>query len=118
MSHSDFLKALSRSRELEIAFKGRKTGRTFKAVVWFVQEGRKIYLLPVYGSDTQWYRNILENPSLELSSEGKTVKVEAKPLTEKKTVSEVIDRFNKRFGADEIERWYSKLDVAIEIALS
>jgi len=65
MSRSDFLKALSRSRELEIAFKGRKTGRTFKAVVWFVQEGAKIYLLPIYGSDTQWYKNILENPSLE-----------------------------------------------------
>lgn len=118
MNRSDFLEALSKSRELEIAFKGRKTNRTFKATVWFVQEDERIYLLPVYGSDTNWYKNILANPNLEIAAEGKNVKVKAKSLTEKKQVSDVIDRFDEKFGADEIKKWYSKLDVAVELALS
>jgi hypothetical protein len=34
--------------------------------VWFVLEGQKLYLLPVKGSETQWYNNVLykvEEPS-------------------------------------------------------
>ena len=41
---------------------GRKSGRTISIPVWFVLEGEKLYLLPVHGSDTQWYKNVLQNP--------------------------------------------------------
>jgi len=118
MNRSDFSEAILKSRELEIAFKGRKTNRTFKATVWFAQEGEKIYLLPVYGSDTNWYKNARVNPNLEIIVGGRTVRVKAKFLTEEKPVRDVIDRFNEKYGANEIKKWYSKLDVAVELALS
>ena len=56
---------LSRSREINITVTGRKSGRAISIPVWFVLEDDKLYLLPVQGSDTQWYKNVLKNPSIQ-----------------------------------------------------
>ncbi len=62
-TRNDALKdRLSRSREINISVTGRKSGRTISIPVWFVLEDEKLYLLPVQGSDTQWYKNVLKNP--------------------------------------------------------
>ena len=61
---------LSRSREITITVTGRKSGRTISIPVWFVLEGDKLYLLPVNGSDTQWYKNVLENSSIQIEAGG------------------------------------------------
>jgi hypothetical protein len=37
-------------------------GRRSPMPVWFVLEDEKLYLLPVRGSDTLWYQNVLKNP--------------------------------------------------------
>src|SRR6267378_1905231 len=55
---------LSRSREINISVIGRKSGRTISNPVWFVMDEDKLYLLPVQGSATQWYKNVLKNPSI------------------------------------------------------
>lgn len=47
---------LSRSREINITVTGRKSGRAITNLVWFALEDEKLYLLPVSGSDTQWYK--------------------------------------------------------------
>jgi hypothetical protein len=49
---------------------GRKSGRTISIPVWFVLEGEKLYLLPVQGSDTQWYKNALKNPWIRIDARG------------------------------------------------
>jgi hypothetical protein len=38
------------------------SGRTISIPVWVVLEAEKLYLLPVQGSDTRWYKNVLQNP--------------------------------------------------------
>ncbi len=38
---------------------GRKSGQTISIPVWFVFESDTLYLLPVHGSETQWYRNVV-----------------------------------------------------------
>jgi hypothetical protein len=48
---------------------GRKSGRTISIPVWFVLEGEKLYLLPVQGSNTQWYKNVLRNPQIALAQQ-------------------------------------------------
>ncbi len=48
-------------RQIKISVIGRKSGETISIPVWFVLEGEKLYLLPVQGSDTQWYKNVLQN---------------------------------------------------------
>ena len=53
---------LSRSSEITITVTGRTSGRSISVTIWFVFEEPTLYLLPVYGSDTQWYKNVLKNP--------------------------------------------------------
>jgi hypothetical protein len=61
-ARNDALKdRLSRSREINITVTGRKSGRAISIPVWFVMEDHGLYLLPVEGSDTQWYKNVLKN---------------------------------------------------------
>jgi hypothetical protein len=45
---------------------GRKSGETISIPVWFVLDGHRLYLLPVRGSDTQWYKNVLKNPTIRI----------------------------------------------------
>ena len=54
----------ARYRQIKITVIGRKSGKTISIPVWFVLEGENLYLLPVRGSDTRWYRNVLKNPSI------------------------------------------------------
>jgi hypothetical protein len=61
---------LSRSREVTISVTGRKSGRTISNPVWFVLEGDKLHLLPVRGSDTEWYKNLLKNPTIRIDAGG------------------------------------------------
>ncbi len=42
--------------------------QTISIPVWFVLEGEKLYFLPVQGSDTQWYKNVLPNPSIRIDA--------------------------------------------------
>ena len=61
---------LTRYRQIKISVIGRKSGQTISIPVWFVLEGDKLYLLPVQGSDTQWYRNVLKNPTIRIDARG------------------------------------------------
>ena len=74
MSHqvknSDLTDRLARYRQIRINVTGRKSGKTISIPVWFALEGEKLYLLPVQGSDTQWYRNVLNNPSIRIDARG------------------------------------------------
>jgi hypothetical protein len=62
--NDSFTDRLSRYREIDITVTGRKSGRAISNPVWFVVDGQKLYLLPVQGSDTQWYKNVLKNPAM------------------------------------------------------
>jgi len=117
MKSSNFQKALVNEIELRITVKGRRTGKTYTTPVWFVHKGNKIFLLPVGGSDTNWYKNILADPSMTLTVGGKSIKVKAKPTNEKDLVKKTIEIFKAKYGADEIKKWYTKMDVSVEISL-
>lgn len=111
-----FREALADRRELRIIVKGRRTERRYSIPLWFTLKKNKLYLLPVIGSDTSWYKNILVYPRITLIVDGKSLEVEAKPIDEDKLVEEVIEIFKEKYGAKEIQRWYTKLDVAVEIS--
>ena len=104
---------LSRFREIEISVIGRNSGRTISIPVWFVLEGEKLYLLPVQGSDTQWYKNVLKNPSIRIDARGAEAKLQAVPITDTKGVSSVVEKFREKYGASDVKKYYSKFDVAV-----
>jgi hypothetical protein len=117
-SGSRLRRLLEGKRELTITVRGRRSGRTHSLPVWFVLEGDTLHLLPVSGSDTNWYRNILSAAEMTLTVDGESLKVKPQPVSEASLVQQTVDRFGAKYGAGEIRRWYSKLDVAVKIALS
>ena len=96
---------------------GRKSGKTISIPVWFVLEGEKLYLLPVQGSDTQWYRNLLTNPSIRIEARSVEAELRARPINKSDSVKSVIEKFREKYGAGDVKKYYSKFDVAVEVAL-
>ena len=103
---------LSRSREISISVTGRKSGRTISIPVWFVADDEKLYLLPARGSDTQWYKNVLEKPSIGIKAGGAEAELKVVPVRDAAQVSSVIEKFRAKYG-DSGVKLYSKLDVAL-----
>jgi deazaflavin-dependent oxidoreductase (nitroreductase family) len=108
---------LSRYRQLKLSVVGRKTGRRISHPVWFVSEGDKLLLLPVSGSATQWYKNVLENPEIRIDARGAPAKLKAKPITQPKAVRSVVEKFREKYGAADVKKYYSNFDVAVGAAL-
>jgi deazaflavin-dependent oxidoreductase (nitroreductase family) len=106
---------LSRSQEINITVTGRKSGKAISNPIWFVldKDEDKLYLLPVQGSDTQWYKNVLKNPSLRIDAGGAQGEFQAVPITDAPRVSHVVKKFRKKYGAKDVKKYYSKLDVAL-----
>jgi len=104
---------LARSRELNISVTGRKSGRTISIPVWFVLEGDKLSLLPVQGSDTQWYKNVLNNPRIRIDAREAKAEVKAAVVTDATQVSSVVEKFRAKYGAGDVKKYYSKFDVAV-----
>ena len=109
---------LARYREIKISVVGRKSGNTITIPVWFVLEGEKLWLLPVLGSDTQWYRNVLQNLSIRVDAGGVSAEFRAQPITDAKAVKSVVEKFREKYGAKDVKKYYSKLDVAVVVELS
>jgi deazaflavin-dependent oxidoreductase (nitroreductase family) len=104
---------LSRTREIRISVTGRKSGRVISNPVWFVFEDGRLYLLPVTGSNTQWYKNVLKNPKMRVKAGNDEREIEVSPLTDSKQVSPVVEKFRTKYGAGDVKKYYSKFDVAV-----
>jgi deazaflavin-dependent oxidoreductase (nitroreductase family) len=107
---------LSRSREITIRVIGRKSGRTISNPVWFVLDD-KLYLLPVQGSDTQWYKNVLKNSSMRIEAGNAKGEFRAIPVRDATAVSEIIEKFRDKYGAGDVKKYYSKFDVGVVVEL-
>ena len=108
---------LARSREITITVTGRKSGRTISIPIWFVLEDDKLYLLPVQGSDTQWYKNVLKNPTIRIKAGGTEGESKVIPISDAKQVSSVVEKFRAKYGASDVKKYYSKFDVAVVVRM-
>ncbi|HEX8817589.1 MAG TPA: nitroreductase/quinone reductase family protein [Terriglobales bacterium] len=106
-------KQLSRSGEIKITVTGRKTGRAITLPVWFVLDGDTLNLLPVEGSDSQWYQNVLKNPKIRIDAGSAHAELQAAPTTDASQVSSVVEKFRAKYGAKDVKKYYSKFDVAV-----
>ncbi len=111
--NDDLKNRLARSSEINISVTGRKSGRTISNPVWFVAEDDKLYLLPVKGSDTQWYKNVLKKPSTRVQAGDAEAEFKVVPVTDPKQVSSVVEKFRAKYGAGDVKKYYAKLDVAV-----
>jgi deazaflavin-dependent oxidoreductase (nitroreductase family) len=117
MAFADFEKGLERSREIELTTTGRTSGREISTPVWFVRQGETLYLLPVTGSDSHWYKNVRKTPTIRLTTGGTTYQARAAPITDPARVGDVVERFRAKYGARDVMAYYPKTDVAVEVPL-
>jgi deazaflavin-dependent oxidoreductase (nitroreductase family) len=108
---------LGRYRQITISVVGRKSGRRISIPVWFVVEGDELHLLPVAGSETQWYKNLRKNRLIGIEARGAEAEYRAVPVTGAKKVKSVVEKFREKYGAGDVKRYYSGLDVAVLVRL-
>jgi deazaflavin-dependent oxidoreductase (nitroreductase family) len=118
----EFPKLLRKVNEIELTVTGRKTGRTSTRPVWFVldaeKDGSSLFLIPVFGAKTQWYKNVLRNPRVVLSVGGVSLTTTAAALSDGDRVRHVVELFTTRYGREDMERYYTNLTAAVEVSLT
>ncbi len=118
MAPTEFEAALRRTSEVEITTIGRVSGRKITCPVWFVRDGDSLYLLPVAGSESQWYRNLEHSPQVGLAADGSGYRTTAHLITEAGRVGQVLDGFRGRYGTTDVANYYPHQDVAVEVPLA
>ncbi len=116
-SNEDFRKALDSENEITMTFVGRKTGKKFSIPIWFVKNGDKLYFLPVGGTKSKWYRNIVKNPTIEIRASGKQVSAKTRPTQDKKVVDDVMNGFRSKYGTGDVKRYYPGQNAAVELSI-
>jgi hypothetical protein len=74
-------------------------------------------LLPVQGCDTNWYKNLLADPTLKIFVNGAETTTTGKPITDNNRVDGVVRKFRSKYGEGQVKKYYSKFDVAVEVLL-
>jgi hypothetical protein len=117
VARADFESALNHTNEIQLGVTGRVSGRETSRPVWFVQHDDRLYLLPVTGSSSQWYKNLLKTPAMELSADGTEYHATSSPITDPDQVRQVVDEFRTKYGAQDVAEYYSNPEVAVEVPL-
>ncbi len=117
MARTNFSSALQSTNEIEITVTGRTSGRSLTYPVWFALDGDKLYLIPVKGSETDWYKNLRKTPTIRLAARGKTFTTSARLLTDEAQLGKVLEKFRDKYGRN-VKSYYPKLDVAVEVPLA
>lgn len=117
MPGPDLKKALESTSELRITVTGRKSGKKITLPVWFVSEQGKLLLLPVQGSQTNWYQNVKKTPTIVISAAGASATLKASPSARRDMVSDVAEKFRAKYGAADVKKYYSNFDACVEVAL-
>jgi deazaflavin-dependent oxidoreductase (nitroreductase family) len=118
-SPSKLKKELDSAEEIQLSVVGRKSGKKIPRPVWFVHDGDKLLLLPGSGSKTEWYKNVLKNPNIEISVEKDVYRLRAQPVSDTKRIKQIVEKFKEKYGVDDVKKYYPEnFDAAIEVSLA
>jgi hypothetical protein len=118
MPADELKSALRDANEVELTVTGRKSGNESSRPIWFVLEEDKLLLLPVGGTNANWYRNIQKTPTIGLRADGAELSTHAEPTEDPATVGHVAEVFGEKYGADRVKEYYPNLNAAVEIPLT
>src|SRR5262245_41821356 len=106
MPEDKFTRALQKANEIEITVIGRKTGKQITLPAWFVHENDKLWLLPVNGSKTQWYQNVLKKPTITIKVGKEERTLNAQVLKTPASVGYVIQSFQQKYKPEMVAKYY------------
>jgi len=87
---------------LNLSTRGRKTGLKHDVELWFAFEDGKLYFLAHESS--HWWKNIVKNARVEVEVSEILFEGSGRVVSEK--LDHVFQLFRKKYGPDQIERWY------------
>lgn len=114
----DLRRRLGDSSEVNITVKGRKTMKRITTPVWFVVDGPNVILVPMKGSENEWFKNLEKNPQIELSVDESAIPFTAKIVRDSDRVEMVLDRFRSKYKSMWSESYYTKRDVYVELTIA
>ena len=117
MADHQFIDALEESNEVDLTVVGRRSGKASTRRVWFVRAEGKVQLVPIHGTDSDWYRNVEAAPTVRLGAGGRDVEARAIPVDDAQRVASIVDAFKAKYGTETFERLYPKPDAAVEVSL-
>jgi hypothetical protein len=88
MVNQEFKKALEASREIDLTVTGRTSGPRISLPVWFASDRDKLYLVPVTGSGSGWFKNVLKPPTNRLAAAGVQLDANDSPDAELHAISD------------------------------
>lgn len=118
MTTASLLQALRRRKEISITVRGRRTGRKITLPVWFILEDGTMWLLPVRGSHSQWFRNAVADPTLVILAGQVRRTIETTPVRGRGRVQPVVERFREKYGRGDVRRYYARFDAAVRVPLA
>jgi hypothetical protein len=114
-SRRSLLDRLKHSDEVTITVTGRRTKRKFSTPVWFVLDREKVILVPMKGSDNEWYKDLAEWPQIELGVDDITIPFKATLIRGPTRVEKVLDGFRTKYKSMWSESYYTKRDAYVEV---
>jgi deazaflavin-dependent oxidoreductase (nitroreductase family) len=118
MAEADLRQALEKRREISITVTGRRTGNAITLPVWFVLEDETVWLLPVRGSRSQWFRNLQADPTVTVRAGRGHFTATARLVTDPHAVQAVVQRFRSKYSPAEVVRYYTGFDAAIQLPIT
>jgi deazaflavin-dependent oxidoreductase (nitroreductase family) len=97
------LAALDRHRTLRLTTRGRKTGKRHTVTVWFLVDGKTLYLVTM-NMKRDWPRNVRKNPAVELDIGGTKLKGTSE-LVRGRKMDEVRNLLCHKYWAAWIGSW-------------
>jgi deazaflavin-dependent oxidoreductase (nitroreductase family) len=109
-------KAVKSNQEIVVTSLGRKSKNEISTPLWFVPMGDKIFLLPMEGTHSNWYKNVESSPSIKIKI-GDYEKQGVKPrvVKNKELIQTVLERFREKYTFAEVAKYYKVFDVTVEI---
>jgi deazaflavin-dependent oxidoreductase (nitroreductase family) len=116
MTQIHFSTDLQRENTITLTVTGRASGRSHSFPIWFALSGNTLYLIPVKGSETEWYKNVRKTPTIRLEAPGKTLTANARVITDQVQLDQILEKFRDKYGRN-VKSYYPKYDVAVEVPL-
>ena len=111
-------KDLNSADEIQLSVVGRKSGKKIPRPVWFVHDVDELLLVPVSGNKTQWYKNVMKNPNVEISVGKDLYPLRVQVVSDPRRVKQIVDKFREKYGEGDVKKYYDDLNAAVEIPLS
>ena len=88
----------AKRKTIALTTRGRKSGRPRAVKVWFVVAGpQSIFVQHASSAPSQWYRNLLSDPAVQIDFGDGPIAARAKPLTDPQQIRDILRAVRRKY---------------------